>query len=481
MKNRILTLILIFTVSVSFAQKFSWVKTSPKIITKVDKMLAEKTGGNIISYIFNGKLKIQICDLNGVKKAKIKESFNTHNKKYINTHTNNKGIYVFYETLDGVYVKTFGYDGLLKKEQKLMEKPKMKVFSTESQLDHIVLFNEDKSHFVIYQGTNYWLHQLMCKDKDKPESMEYFEVSGRKEDYFFAKKCTVYDMDFNLKSTFKTNNKDFPTYSAHLGKDGSLYLIEPSSKTELVKVQNNVVTKVPFGIEKIGIFKPVLKEQDGKLMVASTIGIDNFSTKEDLIGGRLHFMHYCVNYQLFNSGDLKKEYSHYYDFTKNEIEKSWTKDQADNKRKFAGITFLRIADLKLLNTNEIIATMYQKNDVISYLKFSNIYLNKVTPKGIEKSIMIDRIDSDKEIYYGDSSFPLTILFNNKYYLFYTKNDSDEIGYKEFDSNLKETKTYFENFKKERKREPLLHLSNRVNDKLIIVPGWLGKSLWTIEF
>jgi hypothetical protein len=481
MKTNILSLILIFTISISFAQKFNFSKTSKKVVSKVDKVCAEKTNGNLVSIFFVGKLKIEICDLNGVKKAKIKESFNLQNKIYRTTHTNNKGIYVFYETLDGLYVKTFGYDGLLKKEQKLMEKPKLKVFTTESQLQHIVMFNEDKSHFVIYQGTNYWLHQLMCKDKDKPESMEYFEISGGREEYFFAKKFTVYDMDFNLKSTYKTNNKDFPTYSAHLSKDGSLYFIEPSSKTELVKVQNNVVTKVPFSIEKVGVFKPFLKEQDGKLMVATTIGIDNFSVNEDKVGGRLHLMYFSVNYQLFNASDLKREYSHYYDFTKNEIEKSWTKDEADNKRKFAGITYLKIADLKLVNTNEIIATMYQKNDVTSYLKFSNIYLNKVTPKGIEKSIMIDRIDSGKEVYYGDSSFPLTVLYNNKYYLFYTKNDSDEIGYKEFDFNLKETKTYFENFQKEGKREPLLHLSTRHTDKLISIPGWLGKSIWTIEF
>lgn len=481
MKKIGLSIILIFTISLTFGQKFNYIENSKKDVSKVDKVFAEKTNGNLVKLFFAGKLKIEICDLNGVKKAKIKESFNLQNKIYRTTHINNKGIYVFYETLDGLYVKTFGYDGLLKKEQKLMEKPKLKVFTTESQVEHMVQFNDDKSYFVIYQGTNYWLHQLMCKDKDKPQSMEYFEISGRKDDYFFAKKFTVYDMDFNLKSTYKTTNKDFPTYSSHLSKDGSLYFVEPSKNTELVKVQNNVVTKVPFSIERIGLFKPFLKEQDGKLMVATPIGIDNFSVNEDLVGGRLHLMYSTVNYQLFNSSDLKREYSHYYDFTKNEIEKSWTKDEATNKRKFAGITFLKIADLKLVNSSEILATMYQKNDVITYLKFSNIYLNKVSSKGIEKSIMIDRIDSGNEIYYGDSGFPLSISYNNKFYIFYTKNDSDEIGFKEFDYNLKETKTYFENFEKSGKKEPLFQLATRHSEKFISVPASFGKATWTIEF
>lgn len=482
MRKITLLIILILTLSFSFAQQIKWLKASKKLPDYAEMQIAQKNNSNALKIIYINQyvVKIKIVDKIGVKVGIIKEKFNQNNRIYRNINIGNKAVSIFYETFDGVYVRQYDYNGKMFKELKLIEKPKLKILSREYPLEHKVMFNEEKTHFVIFEGTNYWLHQLMCIDKDKPQSMEYFEISGRKEEYFFAKNFKVYDFDFNLKSTYKTNNTDFPTYSSYLGKDGSLYFIEPSKNTELVKVQNNVVTKAPFAIERIGLFKPFLKEQDGKLMIATTIGIDNFSVKENLIGGRLHIIYYTVNYQLFNSTDLKREYSHYYDFTKNEIEKSWTKNEANNKRKFAGITFLRITDLKFLNSNEIIATLCQKNDVISYLKFSNIYLNKITPKGVDKSIMIDRLDPETNNYYGTSDFPISLVNNNKFYLFFAKNEFSEMGFKEFDFTLKETKSSFINFKKEGGVEPLTDKFYKISDKQFVIPCFFGQSKWIID-
>jgi hypothetical protein len=482
MKKLSLLLVLMFSLSVSFAQQIKWIKASNKLPDYAEMQRAEKNNSNAlkIMYINQYNVKIKIVDKAGVKVGVIKEKFNLQNRIYRDINIGKKAVSIFYETFDGLCVRQYDYNGKMFKELKLIEKPKTKILSREYPTEHRVMFNEENTHFVIFEGTNYYLHQLMCKDKDKPQSMEYFEVSGRNQNYFFAKKFTVYDMDFNLKSTYKTMNKDFPTYSSFLGKDGALYFIEPSKNTELVKVQNNVVTKVPFAIERVGIFKPFLKEQDGKLMVASTIGIDNFSLEEDLIGGRLHFMYSTVNYQLFNSSDLKREYTYYYDFTKNEIEKSWTKNEATNKRKFAGITFLRITDIKFVNSNEIIVTMCQKNDIISYLKFSNIYLNKVSPKGVEKSLMIDRIDSENNVYYGYSDFPISLVNNNKFYLFFAKNEFSEIGFKEYDFTLKETKSSFRNYKKEGGIEPLTDKFYKISDKQVVLPCFWGQSKWIIE-
>ena len=475
MKKVVLNLLMFLTVSGSFSQKLSYRGVPDNQMGEYTKVNFSNQNNNNVSYSYDGqtKLKVTIEDANFKKVANFVVKFNLK-KIFIGIKYNKNGIFVFYENENEVMVEQFDYLGNTVKSVKLMDKPEFKQFKTgQKKFIHKISTSKNESYFVVGQCLETGLP--IRNDEKNSSNFERYEYSKG----FAAEKVVVIDSDLKQISKYACESKtkiDFNSLA--ISNQGILYFLEFSPNTNLVKLENNTPTKVSFKINQVGFMKLYMKCFDDKLLVTtikSVIGNDprnNFITR---------FAAQSVNYQLFNSKDLTSVYDLTYNFSKEEILKSQTADEAKDEHNSVGITGLCLSDVNLVNGNEIVATYYQDwewyNNMV--IKFSTIYLQKVSAKGVEKSVVIDRVDPKMDWYNMSSYEPALLTQNNKIYVCYLKNSLEEFGYKEFDMALKETKSKFENLVKLKSKMVYPDSFYKLSDKKIVFLSDGGE--WYLEF
>lgn len=471
MKNNILSLILIFTISISFAQKLNYKELDGKQLGEYDNVMLGKQNNLLATYLtdYISILKVTVKDAN-FKKI---DSYIGANFKDISI--NKKGIFIFNETADEFNVEQIDNKGNSIQKVKLMNKPKIKQFKVGDQkfYRHKIIFSEDLSCFAVCQGVNDGI--LQRKNAQNTSSFDrYLYDHG-----FSVEKVQIFDFDLKLVSKYDFDPKNPIEFSTcFLSNQGQFYGLEFGTNSNVVKIENNLATKVPFKLNETGFVKLFIKAIEDKVIVTSivsTFGHDPGNNSLTRLAAQK------INYQFLNAKDLSKIYEQNYQFTQDEIQKSLTKSEARDEHKSQGISGLRLSDLKLINGNEIIATYYQDMEWngVTVLSFSNIYINKVTSKGVEKSIVLDRIDDKMDWFNVRSYKPISIVQNNKLYVYYLKNNLEEFGFKEFDMNFKETKSNFENYSKAKKSMPYPQFFERINDKRYVMSAKDGE--YIIEF